>query len=119
MGAGATRSAPVHPAPPLASLSGVIWSAGWAVALSCPGQGSQQFGNLVPQFCSALYGVCGHGSPSPYLIMGFLILTFCLVGDNHQLEIGGAGVTLEIPYGISDVFVDPMEEMVFEVLLDP
>ena len=75
MGGGAARSAPVHPSPPMASLSGAIWGAGWAVALSCPCQGSHQFGNLVLQFCSALYRVCGYGRSSPYLIAGFLIFT--------------------------------------------
>ena len=52
------------------------------------------------------------------LITGCLILTLCLAGGNHQLGISGPGVTIEIPYGISNMFVDPMEEMVFEVLLD-
>ena len=50
--------------------------------------------------------------------MGFLILTLHLVGGNHQLGTSGPGVTIEIPYGISNVFADPMEEMIFEVLLD-
>ena len=69
--------------PPMASLSGAIWGTDWAVALSCPGQGGHQFGNLVPQFCDTLPRVSGHGSPSPYFIMGFLILAFCLTGSNH------------------------------------
>ena len=55
MGARVARSAPVHLSPPMASLSVAIWGAGRAVALSCSGQGSHQFGNLVPQFCSALF----------------------------------------------------------------
>ena len=118
MEAGAARSAPVHLSPPTASLSGAIWGAGWAVALSFPCQGGHQFGNLVPLFCSILHRVCGHGSPSPHFIMGFLVLTFCLAGGNHQLGISGSGVTIEISYGISDVLADPMEEMIFEVLLD-
>ena len=118
MGAGAARSTSFHPSPPTASLSGAIWGTDWAVALPCPGQGSHEFGNLVPQFCGTLLRVGGHGSPSPYFITGFLILTFCLVGGNHQLRIRGPGVTVEIPYGISDVFADSMEETVFEVFLD-
>ena len=80
MGAGVARSAPVHLSPPMASLPGVILGAGWAVAMYCPGQGGYQFGNLVPQFHGTLPRVCGHSSPSPYFIMGFLILTPCLVG---------------------------------------
>ena len=87
-------------------------------ALSCPGQGSHQSDNPMPQFCGTLPRDGGHGSPSPYFIMGFLVLTFCLAGSNHQLRIRGSGVTVEVPYGISDVFVDVMEETVFEVLLD-
>ena len=98
MGAGVARSAPVYPSPPTLSLSGAIWGAGGAVALSCSGQGGHQFGNLVPQFHSALYRVCGHSRPSPYLIMGFFILTLCLVGSNHQLGISGPGVAIEVPY---------------------
>ena len=118
MGAGATRCAPVLLFPPIASMSGAIWGTGWAVAMSCPSQGGHQFSNLLPPFCSALHRVCGHGRPNPYFITGFLILTLCLVGSNHQLGIGGPWVAIEIPYGISDMFVDPVEEMIFEVLLD-
>ena len=44
--------------------------------------------------------------------------SLCLVGSSHQLGISGPGVAIEIPYGISNVLVDPMEEMIFEVLLD-
>ena len=72
MGAGPARSAPVHLLHPTASLSGAIWGAGWAVALSHPGQGGHQFGNLLPHFHSALYRVCGHSRPSPYFIMASL-----------------------------------------------
>ena len=118
MGAGVARSTPVHLSPPMASLSGAIWGTGEAVALSCSGQDGHQFGNLVSQLCSTLYRVCGHGRPSPYFITGFLILTFHLVGSNHQLGISGPGVAIEIPYGISNVLIDPMEEMIFEVLLN-
>ena len=50
--------------------------------------------------------------------MGFLVLTLCLESNNHQLGISGPGVTIEIPYEISNVFVDTMEEVIFEVLLD-
>ena len=42
------RSPPVHLSLPTASLSGAIWGVGEAVALSSSGQGSHQFGNLVP-----------------------------------------------------------------------
>ena len=118
MGAGAARSTSAHPSPPMASLSGAFWGAGRAVALPYPDQGGHHFANLVSQFHGTLPGFSGHGSPSPYFIMDFLVLTFCFVGSNHQLRISGPGVTVEIPYGISDVFVDPIEETVFEVLLD-
>ena len=118
MGPGVARSAPVCLAPPTASLPGAIWGACWAVALSCPGQGSHQFGSLVPQFCGTLCRISGHGSPSPYFIMSCLILTLCLVGGNHQLGISGPWFTIEIPYGIFDVFVNPMQELVFELPLD-
>ena len=118
MGAGAPRSTPVHPSPPTASLSGAIWGTGGAVALPCSGQGGHQFGNLVPTFHSTLYRVYGHGRPTPYLIMGFFILTLCHVGSNHQLGISGPRVAIETPYRISDVPADPMEVMIFEVLLD-
>ena len=117
MGAGEARSAPVHLSPLMPSLPGAIWGTGWAVALSCAGQGGHQFGNLVPLFPGTLPMVCSHGSTSPYFIMGFLILTLHLMGSN-QLGISYLVVTIEIPYGISDVFVDPVEEAVFEVLLD-
>ena len=50
--------------------------------------------------------------------MGFLILTFHLVGGNPQLRIRGHRVTLEILYVIPDVFADPMEETACERLLD-
>ena len=84
--------------PPMASLSGAIWGAGWAVALTCLCQGGHQFGNLLPQSHSALYRFCGHGRPSPYLIMGFFILTLCLVSSNHQLGMSGPGVAIKISY---------------------
>ena len=118
MGAGTARRPSVCLSPPMASLSGTILGTGWAVALPCPSQGSHQFGNLVPQFCSTLPRVSGHGSPSPYFITDFLILTFCLVVGNHKLRIRGPRATVEIPYEMSDVFADPVEEMVLEVLLD-
>ena len=89
MVAGVAKSAPVHLSPPMASLSGAIWGIGGAVALFCSGQGSHQFGNLVPQFCSALYRICGHSWPRPYLVTGLFILTLCLVSSNHQLGISG------------------------------
>ena len=54
--------------------------------------------------------------PSPHFLLGLLILTFCLAGGNHQLSIRVPRVTIEIPDGISDVLMDPMEDMVFEVL---
>ena len=104
--------------PPMASLSGSIWGTGWAVAPSCPGQGGHQFGNLVPQIHSTLHMVCSHGRPSPYLIMGFLILTLSLVGSNNELGISGSRVAIEVSYGITDMLADPVEEMIFEVLLD-
>ena len=101
MGAGAVRSAPVCPVPSH-GLSVWGYSGHWAraVAPSCPSQCSHQFSSLVPQFHSALCRVCGHSRPSPYFIMGFLILAFCLVGSNHQLGISSPGVAIEIPYGI-------------------
>ena len=102
----------------MASLLEAIWGTCRAVALSCSSQGSHQFGNLVHQFCSTLYRICGHGRPSPYLITGFFILTFYFVGSNHQLGISDPGVTIEIPYGISNVLVDPMKETIFEGPLD-
>ena len=49
----------IHPLP--WHLSGDIWGTGKAVALSCSGQGSHQFGYLIPQLCSALYRFSGHG----------------------------------------------------------
>ena len=76
-----------HPGVPLSvcpfpqPLSGDIWGTGWAATLPCPGQGSNQFGNLLPQFFGTLSRVFGHGSPSPYLVLDCLVLTFCLVGD--------------------------------------
>ena len=36
IGAWVARSAPVHPSPPMTSLSGAIWGAGWAVAPAQP-----------------------------------------------------------------------------------
>ena len=112
------RSASVHPSPTMASLSGAIWGPGWAIALSCPSQCDHEFGNLVPHFHSTLYRVCGHGTCSCYFIVGFLILAFCLMGSNSQLGISGPGDAIELPYGISGVLTDPMEETIFEVLLD-
>ena len=114
MRAGVARSAPVCPSPPMDSLSGAIWGAEGAVALPCSGQGSHQFGNLVPQFHSTLYRVRGHSRPSPYLITGFFILTLCPAGSNHQLGISGPGVAIEVPYEISNVLEDPVEEMILE-----
>ena len=118
MGAGAARSVSVHQSPPIASQSGAIWCTAGAVALSCSGQGSHQFANLVSKFHSAFHRVCGHSRPSPYLIMGFFNLTLCLVGSNHQLGISGPGAAIEVSYCIFNVLVDPMEEMIFEMLLD-
>ena len=90
MGAGVARTTPVHLSPPTASLSGAIWGAGLAVALSCPGQGGHQFGNLVAQFCGTLPRVSGHGSCSPYFITWASSFSFStLWADNHQLGISG------------------------------
>ena len=61
MGPGVARSVPVHPSPPMASLSGAIWGTGRAVVLSCSGQGSHLLVYLIPQICSALYRFSGHG----------------------------------------------------------
>ena len=72
MGAGAARSAPVCPSPPMVSLSGTIWGASWAVALSCPSQCGHQFVNLVPQFHSASIGS---------VIMADLALTLSLASS--------------------------------------
>ena len=94
MGAGVARNSPVCPSPPTVFLPGAIWCNGW---------GGHQFGKLVPQLCGTLPRVSGHGS---------------LVGINHQLRIRGPGGDVEIPDGISNVLADPMEETVFEVLLD-
>ena len=110
------RITPVCLSPPMAFLSGVIWGAGWAVALPCPGQGGHQFSNLMLKFCGTLHRVSGHCIPSPYFLSNLLVLTFCLAGSNHQLKIRGPGVAVEIPDGISDVLVNPMEETVFQVL---
>ena len=115
--AGTARSAPVHLSPPMASLSGDIWGTGRAVALSCCGQCSHQLGYLVPKLCSVLYRFSGHGWPSPYLVTGFFIFTLCLANSNHQLGIGGPRLAIEISYWISNMFVDPMEETIFEMLL--
>ena len=60
-GARVTRSVPVHPSSPTASLSGAIWGTGWAVS--------------------------------------------------------GPRIAKGISYSISNMFTDPMEEMVFEMLL--
>ena len=49
----------------------------------CPGQGGHQFCDLLPQFCGALSRVSGLNSPSPYLILDVLILTFHLECNNH------------------------------------
>ena len=117
-GSWVARSAPVYMSPSMASLSGAIWGTDWAVALSCSSQFSHPFGNLVSQFHSALCRVCGHSRPGPYFITGFFIFVFHLTGSNHQLGISGPGVAIEIPYGISDVLTDPVEEMIFEVLFD-
>ena len=117
MGAGAARSVPVHLSPPMPSLSRVIWGAGGAVALLSPCQGSHQSVNLVSQLCSALYRICGHGCPSPYLVTGFLIFAPCLASSNHQLGIGGPGTAIEISYWTSNMLVDSMEEMIFEMPL--
>ena len=118
IGVGVSRSVPFQLSSPMASLSRAIWGAGKAVALSCSDQGGHQFGNLVPQFHSALYMVYGHDRPSPYLIMGFFILILCLAGSNHELGISSPEVAIEVPYQISNVLADPMGEMIFEMLLD-
>ena len=89
-----------------------------AVALSCFGQGSHEFANLVPQFHSALYRVCGHSRHSPYLTMGFFILTLYLAGSNHQLRISSPRFVIGVPFGIPNVFADPTEKMTHEMLLD-
>ena len=103
--------------PPTASLSWSILGAGWAVALSCSGQGSHQLGYLVPQLCSALHVLCGHDRPGPYLVMAFFILTLYLVSSDHQLGICGPRVAIEISYWISNMLADPMEEKIFAMLL--
>ena len=100
------------PQPLCLGLFGVL-----AGLLPCPAL-VRTASNLVTQFLGTLPRASGHGSPSPYFITSFLVLTFHLVGSNHQLRIGSSGVTVEIPYGISDVFADPMEETVLEVVLD-
>ena len=40
------------------------------------------------------------------------------MGGNHQLQIRGPGGTVEISDGVSNMLEGPVEEVVFEVLLD-
>ena len=49
--------------------------------------------------------------------MGFFIFALHFLGSNHELQIGGPGIAVEVLYQVCDVFTDPMEEMVFELLL--
>ena len=75
VGAGVTRSVPVHLSSSMASLSGAVWDTGRAVALSCSGQGSHQLGYLIPKLCSALDRFSGLGWPKPLPCHG--LLHFC------------------------------------------
>ena len=112
-----TRGVPVHPSSPTASVSGAIWSTARAVSLSCSGQGSHQPGYLVSQHSSTLNRFSGHCLPSPHLVLGFLLFALCFVGSEHELGIGGPRIAVEVSYQVSNVFVYPMEEVAFEVLL--
>ena len=58
-----------------------------------------------------------HCSPSPYFLQGLLIFTFCLLCGNHQLWIWGTRGTVQVLDRVTDVFLDPMEEVILEVLL--
>ena len=49
--------------------------------------------------------------------MGFLIFALHFAGSDPELRIGGPGIAVEVLYQVSNVFVYPMEEAVFEVLL--
>ena len=85
VGAGAASSTPVCTSLSMASLPGAAWDTRWVAALPNFGQGSHQFGNLLPQFCSSLPRVRGHCSPSSYFAPHLLIFAFCLLGSNHYL----------------------------------
>ena len=39
------------------------------------------------------------------------------MGSDHELGIGGPGIAVKVLYRVYNVFVYPMEEAVFEVLL--
>ena len=49
--------------------------------------------------------------------MGFFIFTLCLVSSYHELGIGDSGIAVKVLYQVSNVFMHPMEEMIFEMLL--
>ena len=48
MGPAAAGSTPVCVSPTMASLPGAAWGTSWAAALPYSGQGSHQFGKLLP-----------------------------------------------------------------------
>ena len=37
------------------------------------------------------------------------------MGGDHQLRIGGLGITMQIPDGVPDMLADPMEKIILEV----
>ena len=118
MGAGAARSALVHPSPPIASLLGLFGAL--AGLLSCPALVRMAI-NLAIWCPNSIVPSTGS------VVMADLALTLSwatlfslstLWCGYDQLGISCPGVTIEIPNGISNMFADPVEETIFEVLLD-
>ena len=105
-------------ASPMASLSGAIWGTGGAVTLPCSCQDSHQLGYLdSPALVVHSTGPVVTGCPSPYLVMGFFVFALCFASSDHELGISGPRIAIEIFYWISNMFTDPMEEIIFEMLL--
>ena len=132
MGDGATRSVPVCPSCPMASLSGPIWGTVGAVALSCSGQGNHQLGYLIPQLCSALYSFSAHDWPSPYLVTGFFIFNGSTVWDAHKTwrlcfvfqgqyyqQMEGAAMGSPLSPIVANIFMEHFEKEALEIAPHP
>ena len=103
--------------PPVPPFPGPTWCTLGTVSITSLGQGGHELGNLLPQFCCSFTQVsCYHG-PCPHLVPDFLILAFCLVGSNHQLQVGVTTGAIQVPDRIANMLTNPMKEAVLEVLL--
>ena len=115
VGAWTDRSVPVHSSSPTTPVPRAIGSTSRVTTLLCPGQSSHQPGYLVPQLFWARGHLCS-GSWShldPFFCL--FHLTLCSLHCDHQLGVGGLGIAIQIPNGISHMFSYPVEQSFLEV----